>query len=75
MHIMMQIFDTFPSSNFIERVSENVSKPRTVYTVQIHGAGFVIFIVIDVYAYFRSIPPKTTNAVGFYLLLSSLFLY
>jgi len=36
------------------------------------GAGFFMFIVIDVYAYFRSVHPKTINAVGlsFYLLLS-----
>jgi len=35
------------------------------------GAGFFVFIAIDVYAYFRSEHPKTMKAVGFYLL----FLY
>ena len=60
-------FDTFPRSKFIGRVSENVNRPcHAVYIVQIHGREFLY--VIDVYAYFRNVPPKTMNAVGFYFL-------
>jgi len=51
-------------------VSENINKPRRAVYI-----GHRFLYVVDVYAYFRSVLPKTMNAVRYYLLVSSLFLY